>query len=69
MALATHGEDDDRRFEGIATIATNRHEALMETIQDHAEQVTSILTPLQVTVGILDENMKGLRSDLAARRR
>lgn len=63
-ALATHGTEDDRRFDDISKISMLRHEALMETIQEHAEQVSTILTPLQVTVGILDETVKGLRSDL-----
>ena len=66
--LDDHGRDDDQRFNGIATIATNRHEALMETIQEHSEQVSKILTPLQVTVGVLDENVQGLRKDLARKR-
>ena len=64
QSLADHGNEDDRRFDQIGQVATQRHEALMETIQDHAERVTGILTPLQVTVGVLDENMKGLRSDI-----
>ena len=65
-ALAEHGTDDDRRFDDIAKIATNRHEALMGTIQEHADNVTNILTPLQVTTEVLGETMKGLRTDLAA---
>ena len=67
-SLASHGVEDDRRFDDVAKIATQRHEDLMDTIHDHAERVTGILTPLQVTVGVLDENMQGLRADLARKR-
>lgn len=66
-SLATHSHEDDRRFDVIASTATQRHEVLMETIQSHAERVTSVLTPLQVTVGIWEETMKGLRDDLQKR--
>ena len=68
-ALADHGEDDDRRFDVMGHDATQRHEALMGTMRDHADHVTSILTPLQVTVGVLEENVTGLRADLQVRRK
>lgn len=67
--LDDHGRDDDQRFNGITQIATQRHEALMDTIQDHAEHVTNVLTPMQVAVEVLDETVKGLRTDLASRRK
>jgi ABC-type uncharacterized transport system substrate-binding protein len=63
-SLADHGTDDDRRFDTMADNATQRHEALMGTIRDHADNVTAILTPLQVTVGVMEENMTGLRTDV-----
>lgn len=66
-SLDDHSSEDDRRFDVIAHEATQRHEALMGTIRDYADHVTGILTPLQVTVGVLDENMKGLRADIQNR--
>lgn len=68
-SLADHGVDDDRRFDTMAHDAIQRHEVLMGTMRDHADHVTAILTPLQVTVGVLDEYMAALRTDLHRRRK